>query len=80
MASSVVVSCDLEGCDKKKGSVNHWFKVSIDKGTFYCFPYSDYSKSSPSIKDVCGAEHAMTFFSRFLSDGTLEMTIPDEKV
>lgn len=73
MAIKQVISCDVEGCNKVKAEVNHWFKVWISSGEFITSSKFPNVQVLDGVKDVCGAEHAMTLYSRFLSYGTLEL-------
>ena len=76
MATTSVVICDVEGCGKVKKDVNHWFKLGItESGMFRCYPFS-FSQNDLCAKDVCGAEHAMLMFSRYLSHKTLNPANP----
>jgi hypothetical protein len=77
MSTKQIVQCDLEGCGKTKGEVNHWFIVTITEGNrFVCMSSENTNSGSPYNKDVCGVEHAQVMFSRFLSNGGLERDTP----
>lgn len=75
MAIQTVISCDVEGCDKKKDQVNHWFTAWIQQGTFKAYPntLSALELAANEVKHVCGVEHAVVMFTRFLSHKTLDM-------
>lgn len=79
MAYKMTVSCDI--CGKDKAEVNHWFKVWIDSMVFKTTSFENKTKSFENfvlnkedahVKDVCGTEHAMVMYNRFLANGTLE--------
>ena len=80
MAFETSITCDI--CKKKKEQVNHWKTVWIGKSdTFHSI--EGVSKSSSSLKyprkHVCGVEHALTMYNRYLSHGTLEMEAPPQE-
>lgn len=72
MAIKTVITCDVCGVDKK--DVNHWWSVWIADASFHSRPgVTKEGSRHVQIKQVCGVEHALTLFNRFLNHGTLEM-------
>jgi hypothetical protein len=67
MALKTIFLCDICGAHKK--DANHWFSIFIEDHQFICIPGAS---SNSMVNHACGVEHAMTFYSRFLSTGTLE--------
>ena len=68
MAVQTSITCDV--CGVVKGPTNHWWSVGLDKGVFVC---RSLDKAKENFKHVCGVEHAVVMFNRFLGHGTLEM-------
>lgn len=64
------IVCDV--CERHKGAVNHWFKVSVIQDTFDCFRVESEEMHECVGKDVCGQECATKLFQRFLATGKLE--------
>jgi hypothetical protein len=76
MAIKTVITCDV--CDQQKKDVNHWWTVYVSSGekpAFISFAGLE-GEQRKEMRHVCGVEHAITMFNRFLNHGTLEMESP----
>src|ERR1035437_8850039 len=78
MAIKTVITCDVCGIDKKE--VNHWWTVWLANSSFHSrVGVKEFSAPPKDQRQhVCGVEHAITLFNRFLSHGTLEKEATSE--
>ena len=68
MSTKTIVECDVCGIQKKEG--NHWWKIWITDGAFNASPATD-DVPYFTVKDVCGKQHAVELFNRYLETGQL---------
>jgi hypothetical protein len=73
------VRCLAPGCDKQKGTVNHWYVVWMSMShqhekmvqIFCCQQFDPLTPLHTGQFPVCGQECAAKMFSKYLASGTL---------
>lgn len=65
-----VVICDE--CGTEKQQTNHWFVIWTDPDGFHSARFTPETRSDPTIKHVCGAQHGSKMFMRWMATGKLE--------
>jgi hypothetical protein len=78
----MITECDV--CQLVKKEVNNWWKVWVDGSGMFCSAPAEAMTHAPNdgIKDICGKQHAIEMYSRYLETGQLDKPVfqppPDE--
>lgn len=77
MAALNTFVCDV--CGRQRQSSNHWLLCRVaDQGPsfpvrhFVSSLWDDDAAHLPTVRHVCGAEHATVLYGRFLSTGSID--------
>jgi hypothetical protein len=75
MSIKTVTTCDVCGTEKK--DTNHWWRIGLNASTLWAQPFWDITEKYKVVyRDACGQACAMKLFDRYLSNGTLEESLP----
>jgi hypothetical protein len=58
--------CDVEGCGKKKGEINHWYAVERLVANCVVHRWHEDPLKIPNLQHACGQEHALQLVSKWM--------------
>lgn len=78
MSIRTVISCDVEGCGRDQGIINHWFAVWVEKEAYHSCQAAKAPKHKKGLKHACSADHETRLHDRWLTAGNLSMVMHPE--